>query len=324
MTASRVPNGAIELDGRLDEIVLAEQCRWSPIFLRRSRTRALRRASEPKSDSSTMMMRCTSVHACTRDHPDSLRLDVNRRDNPGNCEQMIVSIDSYFDRRTCYDFGVSAAGVRTDRYHAADDEYDRNTSFNPVWHAHAHVDSLGWTCEMMIPFSQLRFIDKPEQVWGVNMNRWIPARNEDDFWIAVPRNETGWSSWFGELHGITGVEPARRLELLPYAAGDAKFESGQASNDPFHDGSDFEGRVGGDLKMGLGPNLTLDATINPDFGQVEADPAEVNLTAFETAFSEKRPFFIEGSRLFEVEGPIIFLYQAHWYTTARLCGRRFC
>ena len=305
MTASRIPNGAMEMDGRLDESF------WQTVQMVSDFSQKEPDEGEPARERTEVgfVYDDDAIYVGARmysDHPDSLRLDVNRRDNPGNSEQMIVSIDSYLDRRTCFDFGVSAAGVRTDRYHAADDEYDRNTSFNPVWDAHSHVDSLGWTCEMRIPFSQVRFIDRPDQVWGVNMNRWIPARNEDDFWVAVPRNETGWSSWFGELHGISGVKPARRIELLPYVASDARFESGHDTEDPYHDGSDFDGRAGADLKMGLGPNLTLDATINPDFGQVEADPAEVNLTAYETAFSEKRPFFIEGSRLFEVEGPTYF------------------
>ncbi len=305
MTASRIPNGSLDLDGRLDESF------WTSVQMVSDFTQKEPDAGQPATERTEVGF-AFDDHALYigarmfSNHPESLHIDVNRRDNPGNCEQMIVSIDSYLDRRTCYDFGVSVAGVRTDRYHPIDNEYERIPSFNPVWDARSHIDSSGWTCEMRIPFSQLRFIDRPEQVWGVNMNRWVPARNEDAFWIAVPRDETGWSSWFGDLHGISGIKPTRRLELLPYLAGDARFESGRDESDPFNDGSDFDGRAGADVKMGLGPNLTLDATINPDFGQVEADPAEVNLTAFETAFSEKRPFFIEGSQLFESEGPTYF------------------
>lgn len=305
MTATRVPNGSVTMDGRLEESI------WTTVQMVSDFTQKEPDEGKPATERTEVGFAYDdhAVYIGARmysEHPESLHIDINRRDNPGNCEQMIISIDSYLDRRTCYDFGVSVAGVRTDRYHAIDNEYDRNTSFNPVWDAHSAIGSNGWTCEMRIPFSQLRFIDKPEQVWGVNMNRWVPARNEDDFWVAVPRSETGWSSWFGDLTGISGVQPTRRLELLPYVAGDARFESGRDDNDPFNDGSDFDGRAGADLKMGLGPNLTLDATVNPDFGQVEADPAEVNLSAFETAFSEKRPFFVEGSQLFEAEGPTYF------------------
>jgi hypothetical protein len=305
MTASRVPNGTIDLDGRLDEAA------WHT-------TQMVSDFTQKEPNEGTIPHERTEVGflyddealyiggRMYSDHPDSLRSDVNKRDNPGNSEQLIISIDTYFDHRTCWDFGVSVAGVRSDRYHATDDENDRDFSFTAVWDAETQIDSLGWTCEMRVPLSQLRFINKDKQIWGVNLDRWIPMRNEDDFWIAVPKQETGWSSWFGELYGIEGITPPRRLELLPYAASDASFTSNPVKGDPFNDGTSTDGRVGTDLKMGLGPNMTLDATINPDFGQVEADPAVVNLSAFETAFEEKRPFFIEGSQLFTVEGPLYF------------------
>ena len=240
------------------------------------------------------------------DNPAALRRYCNRRDQPGGSEQIIISLDTYRDRRTCYDFGVSVAGVRSDRYHAVDEEDARDLSFYAVWEARTAIDSLGWTAEMRIPFSQLRFNHLEQQVWGVNLNRWIPPRNEDNFWIYVPRNATGWSSRFGDLVGISGIKPSRRLELLPYVAGNGRFTANPVEGDPFDDGSDFDGRAGADLKMGLGPNLTLDATVNPDFGQIEADPAVINLTAYETIFSERRPFFVEGNPLFTIDGPSYF------------------
>jgi hypothetical protein len=149
---------------------------------------------------------------------------------------------------------------------------------------------------MRIPFSQLRFASGGEQVWGVQINRWMPHTEEDIYWVVIPASETGWSSRFGELRGIAVARAPRRLEVTPYVAANATF-SPSTPGDPFNDGSITSARVGADFKMGLGPNLTLDATINPDFGQVEADPAEVNLTAFETFFSERRPFFTEGNQL---------------------------
>jgi hypothetical protein len=115
--------------------------------------------------------------------------------------------------------------------------------------------------------------------------------------VAVPRTVKAWSSRFGELRGVDSLRAPRRLELLPYVAGSSTLTSNRDRRNPFDDGKNLAGRTGLDLKLGFGPNLTLDATVNPDFGQVEADPAEVNLTAFETFFDEKRPFFIEGSRL---------------------------
>src|SRR5262249_6169300 len=166
------------------------------------------------------------------------------------------------------------------------------------WEARTAADSTSWTAEMRIPFSQLRFNDAPRQLWGMTLNRWVPSRNEDDFWVYVPKNSNGWASHFGNLIGIEGIQPSRRVEVMPYMASEGTFRNRVAGVDPFNDSHDFDGRAGGDVKVGLGPNLTLDATVNPDFGQVEADPAEVNLTAFETFFDERRPFFTEGSDIF--------------------------
>ena len=239
-------------------------------------------------------------------NPSKIRAQVSRRDNNGNSDRIIISLDTYCDRRTAYTFVVTAAGVRVDYYHSTDVEYDRDHSYNPVWDADAHINAEGWTAEMRIPFSQLRFASTVEQTWGININRFVPDTNEDLYWVLIPKNETGWSSKFGNLTGIRNVRSSRRIELLPYETSSATFTSDTHPDDPFNDGSEFTSRVGADLKMGLGSNLTLDATINPDFGQVEADPAEVNLTAYETFFDEKRPFFIEGSQLFENIGPEFF------------------
>ncbi|HEU4437405.1 MAG TPA: DUF5916 domain-containing protein, partial [candidate division Zixibacteria bacterium] len=154
--------------------------------------------------------------------------------------------------------------------------------------------------------SQLRFNAKEEQTWGFNINRWIPTRNEDDYYIYIPKKETGWSSRFAHLNGITGIKPSRRLEVIPYGSSDATFTYGRDKKNPFDNGVNMKGRTGADVKMGFGPNLTLDATVNPDFGQVEADPARVNLSAFEIIFDEKRPFFVEGNRLLQGNGPAYY------------------
>ncbi len=238
--------------------------------------------------------------------PKLLRMHLDRRDNQGPAEQFIVTIDSYHDRRTGYGFGINTAGVRFDRYNPEDNENVRDYSFDPVWHGHTSRQADCWIAEMEIPFSQLRFSHETVQVWGINFNRWIPERNEDVFWIYVPKNETGWASRFGELTGLEGIAPSRRLELLPYSAGEASVTDGNYHGNPFSDGRDYTGRLGADLKMGMGPNLTLDATFNPDFGQVELDPAEVNLSAYETFFDERRPFFTEGSQILQPAGPTFF------------------
>ncbi len=239
--------------------------------------------------------------------PAAIQRNVSRRDvGAGQSEHVWVSFDSYRDRRTAYSFGVTAAGVRFDFYHATDHEYDIDMSFDPVWDGHARVDSAGWTLEMRIPFSQLRFRNDSAQVWGFNVDRWIPSRNEDVFWAPVPRNVTAWSSRMGTLEGIEGIRPSRRIEVLPYATAAAVVVSGVAPGDPFNDGRTAEARAGGDLKMGLGPNLTVEATVNPDFGQVDADPAVVNLSQFEVFFDERRPFFVEGGQLLRGNGPSYF------------------
>ena len=238
--------------------------------------------------------------------PDDVSALMTRRDNGGNAERIVFSIDSYRDRRTAYTFGITATGVRVDYYQPSDQEHSRDYSWDPVWQARAAIDSTGWTAELRIPFSQLRFTDREVQVWGININRWIPTRTEDDYWIVVPNSQTGWASRFGDLVGIQGIKPTRRLELLPYAAAGSRLTGRPVPANPFDNGTNFSSRAGGDLKMGLGPNLTLDATINPDFGQVEADPAEVNLSAVETFFTERRPFFTEGANLLQGGGDNYF------------------
>ena len=238
--------------------------------------------------------------------PSKIQAPMSRRDNIHQAEHIWISLDTYRDRRTAYSFAVAASGVRADWYHGSDNEYDIDLSFDPVWQASANIDATGWTAEMRIPFSQLRFSPSEEQEWGLNFDHWSPSRNEDVFWVPVPKKETGWSSWMGALRGIRGIKPTRRIEMMPYVASNSTVNDNRDRQNPFDDGRNIEGRVGGDLKMGIGPNLTLDATVNPDFGQVEADPAEVNLSAFETTFSERRPFFTEGSQIFNASGASYF------------------
>jgi len=226
-----------------------------------------------------------------------IRALITRRDRESSSEQLIVSLDTYLDRRTAYSFGVTAAGVRLDYLHPEDDGAARDYSYNPVWEAATQRDAQGWTAEMRIPFSQLRFNDGEVQVWGVNLVRATPAHNREEVWVLVPKSETGWASRFGELHGIVGVRPALGFELFPYIASSSARRSVETEN-PFSESGETDGRLGAEVRMRLGPSLALEATFNPDFGQVEADPAEVNLSQFETFFSERRPFFAENRQFF--------------------------
>ena len=224
---------------------------------------------------------------------------MSRRDEGAQAEHLQIEFDTYLDRRTAHMFGVTAAGVRLDHYHSRDDEGDSDEGYDPVWQAHTNIDAEGWTAELRVPFTQLRFNDVEQQVRGLNIKWWRPSINEEVYWVLIGRTEEGWASRFGDLHGISRVRPSRRLELLPYAAAASRINGDPDPDDPFDDGLNLVQRIGMDAKIGLGPNLTLEATVNPDFGQIEADPAEVNLSAFETFFSERRPFFLEGSDLLQ-------------------------
>ncbi len=248
-------------------------------------------------------------------HPDpaSIRTTLTRRDGSSDAERLVISLDTYLDRRTAYSFGVSAAGVRFDTFHPEDRDTGES-QFDPVWTARVRIDHQGWTAEMRIPFTQLRFNAADPQVWGLEIARFIPERNEEIQWVLIPREAAGYASNFGTLNGIEGIRPSRRIEILPYAAGDLTLRSDIDPDDPFDQKT--RGRAGADLKMGLGPNLTLDVTGNPDFGQVEADPAEVNLTAFETFFPERRPFFIEGSGM--LDGQQGYITLPKWYYSRRI------
>ena len=238
--------------------------------------------------------------------PARIEAAVARRDNPAGAEQLRVSFDPYLDRRTAYTFGVTAAGTRLDWYHPDDSEEVIDASFDPVWTAAVRIDSLGWVAEMRIPFSQFRFNERDVQRWGLNIRRTVPARNEQDYWVRIPRAEAGWASRFGVLTGLDGVSPRRQVELMPYVASDARLRGAPEAGNPFDARSHVGARVGGDARVGLGPSVTLAATVNPDFGQVEADPAEVNLSAFESFFAERRPFFSEGRQFLAGNGPAYF------------------
>jgi hypothetical protein len=229
-------------------------------------------------------------------HPDSIMSILARRDNFAQSDRFNVWIDGYNDDRSGFFFGVNAAGTQYDGT-MYNDEWD-DDSWNGVWEGTARRDSLGWTAEFRIPYSEIRFKDAPQQTWGINFNRFIARKNERDFLVYTPRNGSGYVSRFPDLLGMTGVHPGRRLVLLPYVTTRSHFGPSVAG-DPFFDGSKSEMAVGGEIQAGLGGNLTLNGTINPDFGQVEVDPAFVNLSDVEVTFQEKRPFFVEGSNIFD-------------------------
>jgi hypothetical protein len=301
-TALQVPSSSVSVDGRLDE-AFWEQALPIVDFVQKEPVEGV---APTERTEVRFVFDDEALYVGARMHSSggrsAIQAPLGRRDRGELAEYLLVSLDTYLDRRTAYTFGVTAAGVRLDHFHRTDSEADVDRGFDPVWEASVRIDEGGWTAEMWIPLSQLRYTELGAQTWGLNVKRWIPSKNEADYWVAVPRTERAWASRFGELRGVRTGDIGRRLELLPYAATGSSHNGDRDPGNPFDDGRNLEGRVGIDLKMGIGPNLTLDATITPDFGQVEADPAVVNLTDFETFFPERRPFFTEGNAL--IDGPV--------------------
>ncbi|HEY0674260.1 MAG TPA: DUF5916 domain-containing protein [Longimicrobiales bacterium] len=230
--------------------------------------------------------------------PDSVVAQLARRDQGIYSDWIYVALDSYYDRRTGFVFGVNPKGVKIDVLLFDDTREDE--SWDAVWDVAARQDSAGWTAEFRIPLSQLRYSTKDMEgsiVWGLNILRKIARSDEESFWSPVRRDQDVMVSAFGDLRGLQGLKSARRVEIVPYSMSRLIHAPGDKAN-PFYQSNEAALGAGADVKFGLTSDLTVTATINPDFGQVEADPSVVNLTAYETFFPEKRPFFVEGFDIF--------------------------
>ncbi|MCH7874542.1 MAG: carbohydrate binding family 9 domain-containing protein [Gemmatimonadetes bacterium] len=229
--------------------------------------------------------------------PERIASQLVRRDSRGQYDWFELSLDPNNDRRTGYRFRVGASGVRRDVYLYDDNRED--DAWDAVWASAVHRGDFGWSIEMRIPLSQLRYeTSDAAQTWGVNFSRRRIATNELTYFALESKLRHGKVSLFGQLAGLVLPRRARRIELRPYALATARAAPSEAA-DPFFDGSEMGSSVGLDLRYGLGASYTLDVTVNPDFGQVEVDPAVINLTAFETFFPEKRPFFVEDAQIFD-------------------------
>jgi len=222
------------------------------------------------------------------------RDQVMNGDNSLTSDRIAFVFDTFRDKNSRNWFELNPDGVKGDHQNG-------DPSYDPVWEGASKIDSLGWTAEFRIPFSQLRFSRDPNQVWGMQIWREVNRRNEQDMWAFWRSNEYGGPAYFGTLEGIHLSSQPRQVEIVPYVTTRSKLERAQPG-DPFHSNTEMTYRAGGDVKVNLTSNLTLDATVNPDFGQVEVDPAVVNLSVFETTFSEKRPFFVSNSQYFSTGG----------------------
>ncbi len=288
----------IDIDGRLDEAT------WQRGTAASEFTQVEPRDGAPPSQRTSVRVAVTSgdLYIAARLYdtsPDAIVARLDRRDSQTNSDAFTVSIDSYHDHRTAFQFGVNAAGVKFDGT-TSNDAQDADASWDPVWEVATRIDSEGWTVEMRIPLSQLRFVSDSTSTWGVNFERYIRRTGETGRGAWVPNSETGFASRFGHLDALGDLAAAQRnrLEIMPYSVVQGDFDTAADKANPFFDGSSGGVQLGADFKYGVSNSVTLTGTINPDFGQVEADAAEVNLTVVETYFNERRPFFVEGANLF--------------------------
>ena len=291
--------GEITIDGRLDEAA------WAAATPITELTQSFPDEGKPPSQKTELriLYDASAIYIGARMY-DSLgakgvRSVLARRDQLMNnnnltSDKIALVFDTFRDKNSRTWFELNPAGVKGDHQNGDD-------SFDPVWEGASRIDSLGWTAEFRIPLSQLRFSRASEQIWGMQVWRTIDRRNEQDMWAFWRNNEYGGPAYFGTLEGIKVSSQPRQMEIVPYATTRSKLERARPG-DPFHSNTEMTYRAGGDLKVNLTSNLTLDATVNPDFGQVEVDPAVVNLSVFETTFSEKRPFFVSNSQYFSSGG----------------------
>jgi hypothetical protein len=287
------PGEVIEVDGRLDDAVWARA--HAAFGMRQAEPVRFAEVSVPTVfkvayDDDALYL----AAACWEDDMSNVARRLSRRDNIESSDFVSFYIDPYFDRLSGYNFRVTADGVKVDHY--VYNDTSRDPDWNAVWEAETWEDAHGWYLEIRIPFRAIRFKPAPDMTWGMQFYRWLHYRGEDTGWVTWDREQSGFVSRWGTLTGITGVENPRTLEALPYVAAGLTDPA-----DPTDDDEEWDRYFnwGADFKYNLTSALTAQATFQPDFGQVEADPAVLNLSPFETFFQEKRPFFVEGSRFFQ-------------------------
>ena len=296
---------SIDVDGRLDEAV------WSQAPVITDFLQSVPDEGEPGSERTEFRIafddNAIYVGAMLYDRfPVTGRL--SRRDvGAGDFDFITLSIDSFHDHETVYQFNLNPSNTFRDAVSGGGGGggVGGDVSWDPVWDHATQVTEAGWSAEIRIPFSQLRFSPDDQQVWGISLGRNILRNQERVAFPFVPTLERGGASRFAHLDGIEGIQSGQKLELLPYVAARGEYleleaPAGIGFDNPYQSGSDYFGEVGLDLKYRLAANVTLDATVNPDFGQVEVDPSVINLTAFETRYQERRPFFVEGGDIFRI------------------------
>jgi hypothetical protein len=299
MTAVRANPLPPKIDGVLDDEV------WQYAPIATGFTQKQPNEGEPATEKTTVQIAYDDESlyigiVCYDSEPGKIVSRLTRRDQWAERDSISVNLDAHHDHQTGNFFGVGPSGWVMDGSLYNDTSGDN--TWDGVWEAKTSIHDQGWSVEYRIPYHVLRFSSKDEYTWGINVDRTISRKNEQDWWIMVPSKESGHVSRFGHLEGIKGISPPAHLEVLPYVVGRSSFIPESAAHP---EGRDLFSSAGADLRYGITPNISLNAAINPDFGQVEADPAVLNLTVFETFFEERRPFFIEGNTIFRTPWPDI-------------------
>jgi hypothetical protein len=276
------------IDGRLDDSCWQEGI-WAGNFVQQQPVE-----SNPPSQQTEFKILYDDVYLYVAiraydTEPEKIERQLTRRDAFAG-DAVGIAFDSYLDYRTAYEFNLTAAGAKIDLMHLNNFQWDFD--WDAIWDGKTGLEDSAWTAEMRIPFNQLRFTDKEQHIWGLHVWRWLYRYKEEDQFSLISLNATAMVPLFGELHGLENIKKTKHVEILPYT-----LSRYQENNNPYKETSAFNFDLGLDGKIGLSSNFTLDLAVNPDFGQVEADPAVVNLTAFETFFPEKRPFFMEGRNI---------------------------
>lgn len=288
--------GVISIDGRLTEADWAN----APVSTGFIQRQPVEGAPARHQTEVRILFDDEAMYVAARMHdpdPASIARQMTRRDEEGQFDYFAVEVDPVLDQRTAYRFRVSASNVQRDEYLFDDNE--RDAAWEAVWESAVAIDSAGWTAELRIPLSQVRYrASEDVQQWGINFFRRRLSSNEESHFALISQLQRGHVSQFGRLGGVRIAQTSRRVELRPYVLSSAFVGPAEVGN-PFQDGRDLNARAGVDFRYGLGGQFTLDATINPDFGQVESDPAVINLSAFETFLDERRPFFVEDAKIFD-------------------------
>jgi len=293
-TASVVGMEEIKIDGLLDDPAW-EAVEWTSDYVEFEPDNATAPTEQTKMKIVYDDKNLYVAFRCYQKDPSTIERRMGRRDDfPGDWVE--INIDSYGDDRTGFSFTSSASGVKGDEFISNNGNFD--SSWNPIWYLDTNIDDEGWTAELRIPLSQLRFGNDDEQVWGIQSTRRYFRNEERSLWQPLPPNPPGWVSEFGELRGIKGIKPQKQLEIQPYTVAQLDTYEKEPGN-PFRDGSDTKLTGGLDAKIGITNDLTVDLTINPDFGQVDADPGAIALDGFEIFFQERRPFFVENKNVFD-------------------------